>query len=219
MKKNLFIIIIALVILAVGVSIAFWGSRTGRKVAIQGTPRVIEETPVIPDTQEVSMADARILEQGAVSVPLVPKTEGERVIVPRAKLTMKGVCDRALPETAKWSPDAKLVFIKSLGAITLEGKSSQWQLVFSSKTKKGRGYEVIVQEDRIVSQKEITSTAVGADMPKEWYDSDGAIKSLQSLPQFLDATIWAINFFYDRDSEWWMYVIATSVGNTSMFVK
>ena len=73
-------------------------------------------------------------------------------MVSKAVLTVKGSYNLEA-RSGKWSSDAKLVFVKSLGAITLEGKSSQWQIVFMSKTKTGKGYEIIVQEDQVVSQK------------------------------------------------------------------
>src|SRR3989338_6961807 len=93
------------------------------------------------------------------------------IISPDKFSTLKNLSRTIGLEKQRWSSDAKLVFIKSLGAITLEGKSSQWQLAFSSKTKVKKGYEIIIQADQIVSKKEIDSTAVGADLSKNWKDS------------------------------------------------
>lgn len=183
------------------------------------TPKIIEEKLVIPETQKIIGNEGKIVSQGPVDVSLVPKAEGEKVVVSKAVLTVKGSYNLAKQEAGKWSSDAKLVFVKSLGAITLEGKSSQWQIVFMSKTKTGKGYEIIVQEDQVVSQKEIPSKIIGADLPKNWYDSDGAIKSLQTLPQFLDATVSSIVFSYDTDSKKWMYALSTSRGATAMTVE
>lgn len=178
-------------------------------------PRVIEENLVIPDTQKINGTEARIVEKGNVETPLVPKNEGEKVIVAKAVLTVKGGYDKALVEAKNWANDAKLVFVKSLGAVTLEGKSSQWQLAFSSATKKGKGYEVIIQADQIVSKKEIESTAKGANLPANWRDSDKVIQSLQELPQFSDATISSISLYYNTDGKMWRYALSTSRGTTS----
>ena len=188
-------------------------------------PKVIEEKLVIPETQKITGAEGRVVNEGSVAVPLVPENESEKVIVSKAVLTVKGSYDLANPEAQKWSSDAKLVFIKSLGAITLEGKSSQWQLAFSSASAKAtadksktkqKGYEIIIQADQIVSKKEIESTAVGADLPKNWKDSDEAIKTLQEMPQYNNVSISAINFFYNTDAKEWRYGFSTSIGSVSV---
>lgn len=219
MKKNLFIIIVAFVILAVGVSIAVWGARTGRKVAIQGTPRVIEETLVVPDTQEVHTADARMLEQGAVAVPLVPKSEEEKVIVARAELTLKGGYTAAALVAETWDDKALLVFIKSLGAITLDGKSSSWQVMFSSPNKKSAGYEVILQGKEIVSKKEVVSVAPGAVVPQNWKDLGEVIAELQQHPLYQDASVTAASFHLNPDNKKWYYNILTSKGANAIAVE
>lgn len=219
MKKNLFIIIVALVILAIGGSVVLWGSRTGRKVAIQGTPRVIEETLVIPDTQEVSTADARMLEQGAVAVPLVPKSEEEKVVVARAELTLKGGYAAAALVANQWDSAPALVFVKSLGAITLDGKSSSWQVIFSSPSKKNAGYEVILQGKDIVSKKEVVSAAPGAVVPQNWKDLGEVIAELQQHPLYQDASVTAASFHLNPDNKKWYYNILTSKGANAIAVE
>ncbi|MEK7149901.1 MAG: hypothetical protein AAB757_02945 [Patescibacteria group bacterium] len=180
--------------------------------------KVIDDELVIPQTERVSPADGRIIQKGSYDTLLVPKSEEEEVLVVKAKLTVKGSYDSAIVRAKEWSDDAKLVFIKSLGAIDLGGKSSGWQIVFGSKTKK-TGYEIIIQADKIISQKEIKSNSFGYDLPKNWYDSNSAIASLQGLPQFSDATVSSINFYYNLDGKKWGYALSTSRGTTSMPVK
>lgn len=180
--------------------------------------RVIEDEPIIPQTEQVSPVDGRIIEKGKYDIPLVPKSEEEEVVVVKAKLTVKGSYDLAGDKAKEWSEDAKLVFIKSLGAVDLEGKSSGWQVVFGSKAKK-MGYEIIIQADKIFSQKEIKSDSYGYDLPENWYDSGSAIASLQELPQFSDATVSSITFYYNIDGKNWGYALATSRGTTSMPVE
>lgn len=178
-------------------------------------PRVIEETLTIPETKEILSIGGRVVEEGKVAVPLIPKSEGEKVIVQKAVLTVKGGYNLAAPEAQKWTADAKLVFIKSLGAITLEGKSSQWQIAFTSATKK-KGYEVILQGNQIASQKEIESSATGTNIPDNLIDSGAAIQALQEMPQFSDATVSSINLYYNADGKLWRYAFATSRGTTSL---
>ena len=216
------IILIIIIIAALG-SVFYWlGSDKKIMVAPADEARkarVIQEKLTIPDTTSFTGAEGRVVDQGSVAVALVPKSDAEKVIVPGAELSVKGSYDFAQPEASKWSSDAKLVFIKSLGAVTLDGKSSQWQIAFSSKTKKSRGYEIIVQKNKIVSQKEIESAATGTDIPANWFDSGEAIKTIQDMPQYNNASISAINFFYNFDAKEWKYGISTSAGVTSIRVR
>ena len=223
-KKLVIILIVIIVIVVIGtVLYSFGGLPSFTKLLpspkVEDKAKVIEENLVIPETESISGSAGRLVTEGSVNVPLVPKSESEKVIVEKAVLTVKGSYNLANAEALKWSNDAKLVFIKSLGAVTLEGKSSQWQLAFSSKLKSKKGYEVIVRADQIVSLREIDSTAVGADLPTNWFDSGGAIKSLQDLPQFVNATISAINFYYNTDAKKWRYGLSTSFGGTSIAVE
>jgi hypothetical protein len=226
MNKKFLIIILALFIAAVVLAAvlyivspeSFQGLKKGGESPglTPEKPKVIEEKLVIPETEKITGGEGRVVNQGPVEVPLVPKTESEKVAVSKAVLTVKGSYDLAVFEAKKWMDDASLVFVKSLGAVTLEGKSSQWQLVFSSETKADKGYEVIIQEGQIVSKKEIDSQASGADLPGIWKDSGEIIVSLQELPQFSSATISSINLYYNTDGKLWRYVLSTSRGNTSV---
>lgn len=225
-QKNLIIILAVIIVIALGVLGAYiifpdaFKSLTRPATEIKKEqPKVIEETLVIPQTEKITGTEGRTIEEGNVNVPLVPKSEGEKVIVSKAVLTVKGAYTLASAEALKWSPDAKLVFVKSLGAVTLEGKSSQWQLAFSSAANKAKGYEVIVQSDQIVSKKEIDSTAVGADMPANLNDSDVAVQILAEMPQFSDATISTINLYYNADGKIWRYALSTSKGTTSVIAQ
>ncbi len=221
-KKVIYIVGGIVVVVIIVIVLYFSGlipSGVINKLEFKKGPQVIEENLVIPDTQKITGAEGRTVESGKVDVPLVPKSESEKVIVAKAVLTVKGSYGLTLPEAEKWATDAKLVFVKSLGAVTLEGKSSQWQVAFSSKTKPKKGYEVIIQADKIVSQKEIDSTAVGANVPADLKDSGEAIVLLQELPQFSDATISSINFYYNADGKIWRYALSTSKGTTSVIAQ
>ena len=218
------IILIIIIIAALG-SVFYWlGSDKKIMVAPADEARkarVIQEKLTIPDTTSFTGAEGRVVDQGSVAVALVPKSDAEKVIVPGAELSVKGSYDFAQPEASKWSSDAKLVFIKSLGAVTLDGKSSQWQIAFSSKTKKNRGYEIIVQKNQIVSQKEIESAAIGEEVPANFAnrDSSWAIARLADIPQFQTASITAIVFSYNQDANGWDYIIPNSFGKTAIRVR
>ncbi len=223
-KKIIIAIIIVLAITLTAIYFIFpnFFSKMSRVVNLsQEKPKVIEENLIIPQTQKITPQEGRIVEKGAVEVLFAPKTESEKVIVPKAILTVKGSYNLAVLEAQKWSADAIPVFVKSLGAITLDGKSSQWQLAFSSKLKSKlkKGYEIIIQADQIVSKKEIDSTASGASLPAKWKDSGEVIDSLRQHPYFSDASVSSINFYYNLDDKKWGYAFATSKGTTSALVE
>lgn len=219
-KKTKIILIVFIFISVSALGVFLWRTSPAFKkaVTIFEKPKVVQETLVIPETKLVVGALGRTPSTNHYAVPLVPTTEGEKVVVPGATLTLKKSFDVALPKAGVWAHDAKLVFVTSQGAVTLEGKSSMWQVVFGSLAKK-KGYEVIIQGDKVVSEKEIPSQEYGYDLPVNWYDAADAIRSLQTLPQFADATVSSINFFYNRDGKRWGYALGTSRGTTSMPVR
>lgn len=184
-------------------------------------PTIIKEELKIPATKKITVTGGRTVEpiENKVETPLVPRSKSETVIIPLATFSVKGSYEKGNPVAKQWTSDATLSFIKSLGAITLEGKSSQWQLAFVSSAKPGKAYEIIIQGDAVVSKKEIESTAVGGKLPQNWYDSDEALKRLAELPQFVNTTISQINLFYNPDAKAWRYAVSTSVGTTSLEIK
>lgn len=229
MSQKTFIVILAVVIvIALGVLGVYIIFPDAFKSLIRPVteikkeqPKVIEEILTIPETEKITGMEGSFIEQGKVEVPLIPKSEGEKVIVLKAVLTLKGSYDLAVSEARKWASDAKLVFIKSLSAVTLEGKSSQWQLAFSSKSKTNKGYEIIIQADQIVSKKEIDSAAIGVDLPESWPDSDYFIKELQKRPTNADATLSGFLLASTPEStdvKWW-FSISTSKGTVTFEVK
>jgi len=213
------IILIIIIIAALG-SVFYW-LGSDKKIMVAPADEAQKARVIQEKLTSFTGAEGRVVDQGSVAVALVPKSDAEKVIVPEAELSVKGSYDFAQPEASKWSSDAKLVFIKSLGAVTLDGKSSQWQIAFSSKTKKSRGYEIIVQKNQIVSQKEIESAAIGEEVPANFAnrDSSWAIARLADIPQFQTASITAIVFSYNQDANGWDYIIPNSFGKTAIRVR
>lgn len=211
------IIIVSVIIIASALAVYLWQTSASfrRTVTFFESPTVITENIVIPDTTTTRTSDARVASPDKYAVPLVPMTKGDEIVVPNAVLTLRGSYDLAIAEGDKWATDAKLVYIKSLGAVTLEGKSSTWQVVMGSRTKK-MGYEVIIQGSSVLSQKEVDSKDFGGAIPETWKDLAVVIKELQSHPLYQNATISEVNFYYNIDNKKWYYAIATSKGMSSI---
>ncbi|MFA5000347.1 MAG: hypothetical protein WC545_03235 [Patescibacteria group bacterium] len=170
---------------------------------------VIEDNLVLPDTSQISVNDGEFISPGEYGVKLRPQSEQEEVFIPRAVLTLKQAYQLSEAAAREWSPDAALIFIKSLGALGLDGKASAWQLVFGSAGKK-QGYEIIISVDEIISREEIETSEPGFALPENWYDSGEAINSLRNLVQFDRDFLSAISFYYSPAAKLWAYGLSTT---------
>jgi hypothetical protein len=213
------IILVAIVIIS-AIFVSYRSDWTGKNIFTgeDNEPKTINQINAPSTEPRVSEGSGRTLESAGYAVPLVPKNESEKVVVPGAAYTTKESYQFSIINAKKWSPDARLIYIKSQGTVTLDGKSDQWQLMFGSSNKKA-GYEIIVREDAVYSEKQVLSDVYGFALPQNWFDSPDAIVSIATLPQFSDATMSSISFYYNADGKIWSYAIATSKGVTSMQVK
>jgi hypothetical protein len=219
-KKYLIILGLTLVLLGL-LAIYFIAYTSVKLVPVIKTPvgRIINENLVIPDLTKTEPILGRAVKPGAISTPLLPQTDEARLIFPQAKLSLKQGYDLANSQALLWSADAKLIYLKSAGAVALTGQSSQWLLVFGAK-EKAAGLEIVIQADQVVLKKEITTDSFGYNLPQNWYDSAEAIAAIQSLPQFNNNSISAISFYYNLDSKQWNYAFAIDQDQTtSMIVK
>jgi hypothetical protein len=220
-KKNILIVAIILIIIIVIIFIVLAFKKDPRSGRVFNREvfigQIINDEIKIPQTIEVTSNEGEIVPRGQYNVKLQPQSETETVLITKAKLTLKEAYGLSVVEANKWSIDAKLVFIKSNGALGLDGKSSSWQLVYGSADKR-KGYEIIMAENQIVSAKEIISESNGFDLPLNWYDSYEAIATL-ALPQFSQDTISALSFYYSAANNSWAYGIANGDKTTSMWVK
>lgn len=221
-KKNLVIIglIILIIVFIIFVILLSKNNQTNNDLGASKNfkGQIINDVVKIPETISINSNEGEIVPRGDYEIKIKPQTESEQVLITKAKFTLKEAYNKALPEVTKWSADQKLVFIKSNGALGLDGRSSSWQLVYNSPSLR-RDYEIVIIEDQIVSQKELTSNVSGAEPPTNWYDSYEAIASLVTLPQFSDGTISALSFYYSNTDNSWAYGLANGDKTTSMWVK
>jgi hypothetical protein len=215
MQRPTLIALFCGVLLVVGVAIVVLMQKSTGFLPFSNTT-VVEERLMLPDTESVHGADGRVITEGQYDAPLDP-SRGELVSAHTA-LTIKGAYEKAVGEAVAWAPDARLVFIKSRGVLTAEGASGQWQVVFGSRERR-TAYEVIVFDGAVAARKEVPATVYGFALPERWYDSGDALVSIRSLPQFAEATVSSLNFYYNTDSMQWGYAFSTSVGAVSMPVQ
>jgi hypothetical protein len=220
-KKNILIVAIILIIIIVIIFIVLAFKKNPSSLSTFNSQtfkgQVINDNIKIPNTTEVTSNEGEVVPRGEYNIKLQPQSEVDTAVITKAKLTLKEAYNLSIAEAVKWSNDAKLVFIKSNGALGLDGKASSWQLVYGSAIKKA-GFEIIMAENQIVSAKEIISESSGFDLPANWYDSYDAIATL-NLPQFSQDTISAISFYYSGANQSWAYGLANGEKTTSMWVQ
>lgn len=220
-KKNILIVAIILIIIIVIILIVLTFKKNPSNTPTFNTQTfkgvVINDNIKIPNTTSVTSNDGEVVPRGEYNIKLQPQSEADTVIITKAKLTLKEAYNLSIIEAVKWSSDTKLVFIKSNGALGLDGKSSSWQLVYGSADRQ-KGYEIIIGENQIISSKEVLSDSSGFDLPTNWYDSYEAIAAL-NLPQFSQDTISALSFYYSSANQSWAYGLANGEKTTSMWVQ
>lgn len=211
-KKAILIICVGLITIFLFV-LYFDGIREAGRSALN-IERSINENPSPRVLEKTTTSDGRFVVPTGEQIPLV---SNRKVTIANGK-TLKGAYSVALPEALIWSSDAKLVYIRSLGTVSVDGISSGWEIVFGSKIKK-EGYVVSVIGGLVASKASTASKSFGYDLPKNWYDSGEAIRSISSLPQFKDATISGLNFYYNEDGKKWGYAVSSSLGTVSVPVR
>lgn len=224
-KKNIFGLLIILILLIIGFIIFIFLNKgkiksnfSVNEPSFKGV--VIDDLIKIPATSKISPNEGEIVLRGEYDVKLRPQSEKDQVYITKAKLTLREAYNLSSELAQSWSNDAKLIFIRSNGALGLDGKASSWQLAYGS-VQKNRADEIIIEADKIISQREIPTQSFGYDLPVNWYDSSEAIASLLNLSQFSFETISAISFYYSSAAESWAYGLAIGQGEktTSMWVK
>lgn len=212
-NKRYFVIAIALA--AAALIVVFYRSDfVGVRSLFGDKARVISEAPVLRVVDSVTLGGNREVSSTGESIALV---SSERVVIAGGK-TPKESYLIAKDVAVSWSQDAQLVYIKSMGTVTVEGVSSGWELLFGSK-EKNKGYVLAVVNGTVVQKSEVESITRGYALPSDWYDAGEAVKSIQTLPQFKDATISGLTFYYNEDGKRWGYAISSSQGTVSVPVR
>lgn len=206
-RNKPFVLVALVTVVVIFGLVAYYGSPERAKRAIFNNERVVSENPTPRTISSATVFSGRSATSTGQNVAL---TSGVHLVIDGGK-TLKEGYSLAAPVALQWSSDAKLVYIHSLGTVTLDGVSSGWEVAFGSKSMK-KGYVLSVVGGVVIQKAEISSASAGYDVPVNWFDGDGAIRSIQTLSQFKDATINGLNFYYNEDGKRWVYAISTSRG-------
>jgi hypothetical protein len=224
-KKLILLIALGLFLLVIIIFIVWFFNKPALKNTGVFDPKtfkgvIIDDVVKVPDTLQVAPNEGEVVARGEYSVKLRPQSEKDQVYITKAKLSLKEAYNFTKEAALAWSSDQKLIFIRSNGALGLDGKASSWQIAYGS-AKKRKAYEIIIEADKVISEKEVDTQNFGQETPLNWYDSNEAIASLPNLAQFTFDTVSAISFYYSQAAESWAYGLATGSGQktTSMWVK
>ncbi len=213
-NKKVFIFAVALLLAICAGAVVYYGGYNKVRTAVFSGERIITETPTVHIMDSTSALDGKYAGSTGEPIELVSR---EHVVI-AGGTTPKEAYLFAENIAKTWSEDVKLVYIKSLGTVTVDGTSSGWVVVFGSK-EMNQGYSVYITNGAVVEKGTVDIQSYGYELPSDWYDGVEAIRSIQNLPQFSKSTISGLSFAYNEDGKRWGYVITSSNGTVSVPVR
>ncbi|OGE85890.1 MAG: hypothetical protein A3J48_00955 [Candidatus Doudnabacteria bacterium RIFCSPHIGHO2_02_FULL_46_11] len=128
--------------------------------------------------------------------------------------------DLALGEARDWQKDAALAQMSALTNTTDEyGHSDNWQALFVSEKKSGRGYSVIIENRKISKTEEIPFVGTGGALPENIITSEEAIAYVRSLAGYQSQTVLGVEMVYGPNGEEWYWGVKTNKGTVTVKAK
>jgi len=121
----------------------------------------------------------------------------------------KSAYDIATARAKLWQPDAALVKV-------LLGNASggQWTFVFVSQKDKGKGFQVVVDGQAVLSANEIVFEGSGTPLPTDIISPDAVMAQAHSLPGYGTVAFVSLEMIYNAAARQWYWGIKTSDGTT-----
>ena len=128
----------------------------------------------------------------------------EIIIEPDAHLmTSRNAYDIALLKAREWQKDAGLSRINSLAGETgPSGRADDWDLLFVSRSLKGRGYHIVIRNREISLTEEIPFVGVGGELPENIISSKEAIAQVHAIKGYENEEIISAEIIYDPNGKW-----------------
>ena len=135
-------------------------------------------------------------------------------------MTNRNAYDIALIKAREWQKDAELSRINSLAGETgPNGRADNWDLLFVSKSLKGKGYHIIIRNREISFTEEISFVGAGGELPKNIISSKEAIAQVHAIKGYENEQIISVEMFYGPDGKQWYWGVKTSKGTTRINAK
>ena len=139
-----------------------------------------------------------------------------QVIQPTNELPGKDAYALALDKARLWQEDAVLVYLSS-GQISRNNGAESWSLIFVSPELKQKGYEVLISNKQIFSEKEIDYVYSGEIVPLEFkVTPEQAVARVRNMPAYSGAEILSLDAVYGIGTQTWYWGIKTSQGTISL---
>jgi uncharacterized protein YxeA len=122
----------------------------------------------------------------------------------------EGPYELARKEAVKWQVDAEVAFMEG-------GKelSDEWRFIFASKQVKGKGFEVRVSGQDVLT-KEIDYSGSGEVLPEDIISQDEAVRRVKEMPAYKDAEIIGVEAVYGKGDKVWYWGVRTNKGTVSV---
>ncbi len=129
----------------------------------------------------------------------------EFVIDPDVHLmNSRNAYDIALLKAREWQKDAMLSRINSLAGETgPNGRADDWDLLFVSKSIKGRGYHIIIRNREVSLVEEVPFVGTGGELPENIISSKEAINRVHQVPGYENEEIISVEMLYDPSGKWY----------------
>jgi hypothetical protein len=119
--------------------------------------------------------------------------------------------DLAVNRAKDWKPDAVLSNLES-GSVDFGGRSNNWTFIFASGSTKGLGFEIKVENEKIVGAKEIPYVSQGTALPSNLISADEAIQIAKSMPGNDKIEVTGVEAIYSPEGNIWYWGVKTVKG-------
>jgi hypothetical protein len=117
--------------------------------------------------------------------------------------------DIALTRATAWHSDAALSKM-----VLADDSGNSWDFTFVSKKNKGKGFEVAVSGQSVVSANEITLSGGGTALPAKVIPPDQAMAIAHAVPGYGNAVIVSLEMIYNATAHQWYWGVKTKNGMT-----
>lgn len=124
--------------------------------------------------------------------------------------------DLAINRAKDWKPDAVLSNLES-GSVDSGGRSNNWTFIFASGSTKGLGFEIKIENEKIIGAQEIPYVSQGTVLPSNLISADEAIQIAKSIKGNENIEVTGVEAIYSPEGKIWYWGVKT--GETVITVK
>jgi hypothetical protein len=141
------------------------------------------------------------------------------LIRPDNKIAGQEAYNLALEKAKAWRTDAVLAYLAS-GAMVESDRADSWRLIFISPGLKNKGYEIKINDKRIIASQEIDYAGQGEDFPVATrVTQEQAVEKVRAMAGYEQAKILSVDAVYGSGTKTWYWGVKTDKGIVSIEMK